>query len=95
MSRFPFHSEVFNSLLICLERILVKFKKKFAGGIVWSMVVTFQVHIIKELYVSNDGLFDQEEKLETKIFLRFHRLVFINLDQVQLANNYGKGVSFN
>ena len=79
------------------ERILVQFQKKLVtvavGEIVWIEAYGdySKIHVGEQVYVSNYGISILEEKMDPKIFLRVHRSAIINLDQVHLADKYGKG----
>ncbi|MEM1338438.1 MAG: LytTR family transcriptional regulator DNA-binding domain-containing protein [Bacteroidota bacterium] len=49
-----------------------------------------KLHIDSQVFLSNFGISDLEERLDPKKFLRIHRSSIINLDKVKELNKYGK-----
>ncbi len=49
-----------------------------------------KLHVDKQVYLSNFGISDLEQKLNPQKFLRVHRSSIINLDKVKELNKYGK-----
>lgn len=49
-----------------------------------------KLHVDKQIYLSNFGISDLEQKLNPQKFLRVHRSSIINLDKVKELNKYGK-----
>lgn len=78
------------------ERILVQFQKKLVtvavNDIIWIEAYGdySRIHVGENIYVSNYGISILEEKMDPKFFLRVHRSAIINLDQIQVADKYGK-----
>lgn len=78
------------------SRVLVQQNRKLitvaVGDIDW--VEAFgdysKLHINDQVYLSNFGISELEEKLNPSKFLRVHRSSIINLDKVKELNKYGK-----
>ncbi|MEO0572608.1 MAG: LytTR family transcriptional regulator DNA-binding domain-containing protein [Bacteroidota bacterium] len=49
-----------------------------------------KLHVDKQIFLSNFGISDLEQKLDPQKFLRVHRSSIINLDKVKELNKYGK-----
>lgn len=79
------------------ERILVQFQKKLVtiavNDIIWIEAYGdySKIHMGDNIYVSNYGISVLEDKMDPKTFLRVHRSAIINLDQIEVADKYGKG----
>ena len=78
------------------SRVLVHFNKKLitvkCEDIVWIEAYGdySKVHTENQVYLSNFGITDLEQKLNPQLFLRVHRSSMINLDRVKELNKYGK-----
>lgn len=49
-----------------------------------------KLHVEQQVYLSNFGISELEQKLDPQKFLRVHRSSIINLDKVKELNKYGK-----
>jgi len=49
-----------------------------------------KLHVGQQVFLSNFGISDLEQKLDPQKFLRVHRSSIINLDKVKELNKYGK-----
>ena len=49
-----------------------------------------KLHVDEEVYLSNFGITDLEQKLDPQKFIRVHRSSIINLDKVKELHKYGK-----
>lgn len=49
-----------------------------------------KLHVDSQIFLSNFGITDLEQKLDPQKFLRVHRSSIINLDKVKELNRYGK-----
>ena len=49
-----------------------------------------KLHVDKQVYLSNFGISDLEQKLDPQQFLRVHRSSIVNLDKIRELNKYGK-----
>lgn len=49
-----------------------------------------KLHVDQQIFLSNFGITDLEQKLDPQKFLRVHRSSIINLDKVKELNKYGK-----
>lgn len=78
------------------NRVLVHFNKKLitikCEDIIWIEAYGdySKIHTLDQVYLSNFGISDLEQKLNPKMFLRVHRSSMINLDRVRELNKYGK-----
>ena len=78
------------------SRVLVHFNKKLitvkCEDIVWIEAYGdySKIHTENQVYLSNFGISDLEQKLNPQLFLRVHRSSMINLDRVIELNKYGK-----
>lgn len=78
------------------NRVLVHFNKKLitikCEDIIWIEAYGdySKIHTSNQVYLSNFGISDLEQKLNPKMFLRVHRSSIINLDRVKELNKYGK-----
>lgn len=78
------------------NRVLVHFNKKLitikCEEILW--IEAFgdysRIHTSDQVFLSNFGISDLEQKLNPQMFLRVHRSSIINLDKVKELNKYGK-----
>ncbi len=78
------------------NRVLVHFNKKLitvkCEEILWIEAYGdySRIHTSDQVYLSNFGISDLEQKLNSQVFLRVHRSSIINLDKVKELNKYGK-----
>lgn len=78
------------------ERILVEFQKRLITvsvvSIIWIEAYGdySKLHTEKEVYVSNFGISQLEEKLNPKSFMRVHRSSIINIEAIQHLDKYAK-----
>ncbi|MEO1011145.1 MAG: LytTR family transcriptional regulator DNA-binding domain-containing protein [Bacteroidota bacterium] len=78
------------------SRILVQHNKKLitvsVDNVEWVEAYGdySKLHVDKQVYLSNFGITDLEQKLNPQKFLRVHRSSIINLDRVKELNKYGK-----
>jgi len=78
------------------SRVLVQHNKKLitiaADTIQWVEAYGdySKLHVDQQVFLSNFGITDLEQKLNPQKFLRVHRSSIINLDKVKELNKYGK-----
>ncbi|MEL6809981.1 MAG: response regulator [Bacteroidota bacterium] len=78
------------------ERILVEFQKKFinvkVSDIIWIEAYGdySKLHGVEQVYVSNFGISQLEEKLDPSLFLRVHRSSIININKIEQMNKFVK-----
>lgn len=78
------------------HRVLVNHNKKLitikCEDIIWIEAYGdySKIHTESQVYLSNYGITDLEEKLNPKLFLRVHRSSIINMERVKELNKYGK-----
>ena len=78
------------------HRVLVNHNKKLitikCEDIIWIEAYGdySKIHTESQVYLSNYGITDLEEKLNPKLFLRVHRSSIINMEKVKELNKYGK-----
>ena len=78
------------------SRVLVQQNKKLitiaVNAIQWVEAYGdySKLHVDQQIYLSNFGITDLEQKLDPQRFLRVHRSSIINLDKVKELNKYGK-----
>ena len=78
------------------SRVLVQHQKKLitvsVDSIQWVEAYGdySKLHVDSQVFLSNFGITDLEQKLDPQKFLRVHRSSIINLDKVKELNKYGK-----
>lgn len=78
------------------QRILVEYNKKLitisTSDIQWISAYGdySKLHTATEIYVSNFGISQLEEKLNSNQFMRVHRSSIINIDAIKHLDKYGK-----
>lgn len=78
------------------HRVLVHHNKKLitikCEDIIWIEAYGdySKIHTASQVYLSNFGISDLEEKLNPRLFLRVHRSSIINMEKVKELNKYGK-----
>ena len=78
------------------SRVLVQHNKKLitiaVDTIQWAEAYGdySKLHVDQQIFLSNFGITDLEQKLDPQKFLRVHRSSIINLDKVKELNKYGK-----
>ncbi len=78
------------------SRVLVQHQKKLitiaVDNIQWVEAYGdySKLHVDNQVFLSNFGITDLEQKLDPQKFLRVHRSSIINLDKVKELNKYGK-----
>lgn len=78
------------------SRVLVQHNKKLitiaVDSIQWVEAYGdySKLHVDNQVFLSNFGITDLEQKLDPQKFLRVHRSSIINLDKVKELNKYGK-----